>query len=226
MNARSIKKKVGRYAMNLELALAIGITVGILIGLISVVKYLVLIFQTDIHDIYLVLNEFLRVTLLLVVGVELVLMLLTHSSSSIIELVLFAIARKMLVYSENMLDLILGTIAIAIVFAIRKYLMSKVKFFTPQGSIVSAALPIHDINFDADLDLPENKGHTLGGLICTLAEESGIPVVEGAEYDIDDVNIKIISMKDGLIENVIIKEKTMHDYEDNSETKALCNEEY
>lgn len=214
MDTRDIKRKVMTYAMNLELALAICLTIGILIGLVSVLKYMALILQTDIHNIYETVKQFLAIVLLLVVGIELVLMLLTHSSSSIIELVLFAIARKMLVYSETMVDLVLGTLAIAIVFAIRKYLMSKVKFFTPQGSIVSAALPIHDINFDAGLNLPDNKGHTLGGLIASLSQETFTPMAEGAEYDIGNVNIKIISMKDGLVENVIIKEKVMENIEE------------
>lgn len=214
MTSRDIKRKITTYAMNLELVLAICLTLGILIGLVSVLQYIVLILRTDIHNIYEVIKQFLAIVLLLVVGIELVLMLLSHSSSSIIELVLFAIARKMLVYSETMLDLILGTLAIAIVFAIRKYLMSKVKFFTPQGSIVSAALPIHDINFDAGLNLPDNKGHTLGGLIASLSEETFTPIAEGAEYDVGNVNIKIISMKDGLVENVIIKEKKKDELEE------------
>jgi hypothetical protein len=39
-----------------------------------------------------------------------------------LELVLFAVSRKMLVYSDNMLDILLGTIAIAIVFGVKQYL--------------------------------------------------------------------------------------------------------
>jgi len=74
------------------------------------------------------------------------------------------------------------------------------------GKVISAALPIHAINFDEGLDIPENKGSTIGGLICHLSEETCKPVEEGAEYTIGDVTMKIMKIKDGLIEKVLLVE--------------------
>lgn len=201
MNMDLFKKKLVKYATGLELILAFFIVVAIAIGLITIVKYLILIFQSDATETYAVFKKFLAVALLLVIGVELVLMLLSHSTSSILELVLFAIARKMLVYSETMTDLLIGTAAIAIVFLIRKFLMSP-KYSLKEGKIISAALPVHAINFDGGFDLPEDKGVTLGGLICNLSDETCTPIEEGAEYKIANVKMSIIKMKDGLIEQV------------------------
>lgn len=198
-----IKKKLIKLTTGLELTLAFFIVVAIAIGLITVVKYLVIIFQSDVHDTYHIFKDFLGVSLSLVIGVELVLMLMSHSTSNILELVLFAIARKMLVYSETMMDLLIGVAAILIIFLIRKYLMSG-KYAIREGRVISAASPIHALNFDGDLHIPENKGNTIGGLICNLAKESHAPVEIGAEYIIGNVILKILQMKDGVIEQVSI----------------------
>ncbi len=123
-NLDKFKSKLIKYARHMEFGIALCIVLAILLGLMTLFKYLAVIAVSDIGEIYNIFKSFLSIALLLVIGLELVLMLLTHSSKSILELVLFAIARKMLVYSETMLDLILGTIAIAIVFTIQKYLMS------------------------------------------------------------------------------------------------------
>lgn len=205
MKLDGIKKNLVKSATILELILAFCVLVAIAIGFITVVQYLIKIFHTNIDDTYNVFKKFLGVVLLLVIGVELVLMLLSHSTSSILELVLFAIARKMLVYSETMTDLIIGTAAIAIVFVIRKYLMSS-KYALQEGRVISAASPIHALNFDGNLSIPEDKGVTVGGLICHLSEETCTPVEEGAEYEIGNIRMRVAKMKDGLIEKVLIKE--------------------
>lgn len=118
-----LKKYLLSFANGLEVVIAMLIILGVTIGLIPVVRYLILIPQGDMTDIYEILKTFLSMALLLIIGIELVLMLLTHSPASVLELVLFAIARKMLVYSETMLELLIATTAIAIVFAVKRYLI-------------------------------------------------------------------------------------------------------
>ncbi|KAB3531861.1 transporter associated domain-containing protein [Alkaliphilus serpentinus] len=201
-----LKKKLVKIATSLELIIAFFIVVAIILGGISIVKYLSVLLSTDIYHIYDSFKKFLSIALLMVIGIELVLMLLSHSTGSILELVLFAIARKMLVYSETMLDLILGTIAILIVFLIRKYLMSSkyATFNVNEGKVVSAASPVHAVNFESGLSIPEDKGSTIGGLICHLSDETCKPVEEGAEYSVGGVTLKIVKMKDGLIEKVLL----------------------
>lgn len=219
MSTEGFKKKLVKYTMNLELIIAVCIVFAVLAGIIVLVKYLGVIAVTDGYNIYETFKKFLSIALLLVIGVEMVLMLLSHSTSSILELVLYAITRKMLIYSETMLDLILGTVAIAIVFLIRKYLMSNKykKQVSNEGAIISAAAPIHDLNFDSDLDIPENKGTTIGGLLCRLSEETCNPVEEGAKYTVGNVTMRILKIKDGLIEKVLLTE---NDDEEEKETSS------
>ena len=67
-------------------------------------------------------EELLSDVLLLVVGIELALMLVRRTPESLIEVMYFVVARKMLIKADTFWDLILGVAALAGLFAIRKYL--------------------------------------------------------------------------------------------------------
>ncbi|MCC5910383.1 MAG: hypothetical protein JJT76_08100 [Clostridiaceae bacterium] len=207
MKSNDFSKQLTKFIMKLEVVLAVCLAIGILIGITDILRYLALIFQTDIAEGYAVFKKFLGFTLLLVVGIELVLMLLSHSNSAVLQLVLYAIARKMLIYSETMLDLILGTAAIAGVFAIKKYLMVREIHVNQEGYVFSAGEAVQDVNINTGLHLPENIGQTIGGVVCNLSEETCIPVEEGAQYETGNIQIKIVKMRDGLIQKVLLKEK-------------------
>ena len=62
--------------------------------------------------------------LLLVIGLELVRMLITHSLGAVLELLAFVIARKMLKPDLTAMDIILSVLAFVILLAGRKHLMS------------------------------------------------------------------------------------------------------
>lgn len=63
--------------------------------------------------------------LLLVIGLELVRMLITHSLAAVLELLAFVIARKMLKPDLTSLDIILSVLAFVALLAGRRYLMSR-----------------------------------------------------------------------------------------------------
>ena len=199
-----IMKKLEKTAYYLEIILTILLAVAIIIGLFDIIKYFLLIFNTDAEGSYDVFKHFLGHTLLLVVGIELMLMLLSHSTSAILELVLYVIARKMLIYGDTMLDLVLGTVAIAGVFAIQKYLEPKKDFVARDHRVYSASTSLEEIIEKTGATIPSSKGHTLGGLVCNLAEEACVPVSEGAVFESGGLNIKVVKVRDGVIEKVMI----------------------
>lgn len=125
MKLGPLKAGMMKMTVYLELVLAAFITAAIIIGMVDLGKYILLIFQTNPIDTYDVLQKFLGHALLLVVGVELVAMLITHTPGSVIEVLLYAVARNMLIGSKDMLDFILGIASIAGIFAIRKYLFKE-----------------------------------------------------------------------------------------------------
>lgn len=70
-------------------------------------------------------TEFLGDTLTLLIGVEFVKMLAKHTAENLLEVLMFAIARQMVVEHLNMLETLVGVIAIAVIFAVRKFLLLK-----------------------------------------------------------------------------------------------------
>ena len=113
-----------RMTQILEMIIAVIISIGVIIGLVDLVRYFPEIFAHDAEVSYDIFQNFLGHALILIVGVELMLMIINQSTRGILELVLFVIARKMLIYSGSMLDLVMGTIAIAMVFLILKFLVN------------------------------------------------------------------------------------------------------
>lgn len=112
-----------------ELVLSIIILIIVFLGMIdlsiSVYQSYIVEFATPVE--YSELNSFLAEGLLLVIGVELVVMLCLHVPGTLIEVLLFAIARKLILLpkTSGMIDLFLGILAIGIIFAIRKYLLNQ-----------------------------------------------------------------------------------------------------
>ncbi len=63
----------------------------------------------------------------LAIGIEFVKMLCTHTPETIIEILLFAISRQMIVEHLSTTETILGVGAIAGLFAVRKYLFCEIR---------------------------------------------------------------------------------------------------
>ena len=70
-------------------------------------------------------TEFLGNALTLLIGVEFVKMLAKHTAENLLEVLMFAIARQMVVEHLNMVETLIGVVAIDVIFAIRKYLLLK-----------------------------------------------------------------------------------------------------
>lgn len=68
------------------------------------------------------LNQALGDALALVVGIEFVKMLVKHAPESVVEVLLFAIAREMVVVHAGSFEALMGVTAVGIIFVIRKYL--------------------------------------------------------------------------------------------------------
>lgn len=208
-----IEHKLEKITYVLEMIITGLIAIGVIIGLINLVRYFPAIFVADARESYEIFQSFLAYALVLIVGVELMLMIINHSIKAIIELILFVIARKMLIYSHTMKDLVLGTIAIAIVFAVLKYLIPEDKedkedIMKRNKNIYSASAKVKDIIKRTKVNIPVDKGHTVGELVCKLADEACVSITEGSEFILGELEIKVVkASEDGLIEEVMIKKK-------------------
>ncbi len=195
-----------KYTIWLEIAITILIAVGITIGLLDIGTYLIEIFHARLNVSYEVFQQFLAHSLLLIVGVELMLMIINHSTKAILELILFVIARKMLIYASTMQELVWGTVAIAVVYIIMKYLMTPTDLLGRDNRVHSASRRVQDL-YASGIVLPLDKGDTLGGLVFRLAQEQNKPIKEGQEFDLGAVIVRIVKATAGVIEQVMVLDK-------------------
>lgn len=204
-----IEKIFNKITYILEMILGGLIVVGIVLGIGNLFEFYPEIIAADIGEFYELFNDFLAYSFILIVGVELILLILNHSTMSILNLMLFIIARKMLIYSETMLDLVFGATALAIVFAIIRYLVK-----TDKGDIVkrgkdkgvySASTKLEKVLSEISFDVPIDDVQTIGGLVCSLAEEACEPVRQGSVFKTGNIAIEVVKANDeGLIEEVKI----------------------
>lgn len=98
------------------------------------------------------LQSFLNQAMSIAIGVELIKMLSKHTSGTIIEVLLFAIARQIVVAHGSAKDSLLSVIALAILFATRKYLFTS--FDDTSSIIVRGSQKVKIANVLARVELP------------------------------------------------------------------------
>ncbi|HBE73533.1 MAG TPA: hypothetical protein DDW31_05540 [candidate division Zixibacteria bacterium] len=118
MKIKEIYSKVIRW---LEKAIALAVIVGVLVAAVKGGIALAGMDWSETETFY----ELIYRVLLLVIGLELVRMLVTHSLAAVLELLAFVIARKMLKPELTALDIILSVAAFTALLAGRKHLMSR-----------------------------------------------------------------------------------------------------
>lgn len=139
----------------------------------------------------------------LIIGIEFVKMLAKHTPSSAVEVLLFAIARQIIhLNNGQMLEVLLGVLAIALLFAIRKYLSEAIHKSSDQVYIVNGGTTLEEINSKIGLNLDPSLGNTIAGVIYNFASSNFKKLVPGYELKMDEYSLQIHSMNEGLIEKV------------------------
>ena len=106
-------------------ATAIEITLGVIILIACVVASLGIVFTTDVQQLF-VSPDYLQARLsdacLIIIGIELIKMINSYTIDSVIDVMLLAIARQMVVEHTAPIENLVTVIAVGILFVIRKYL--------------------------------------------------------------------------------------------------------
>ena len=117
---RKINRIISTAAGYIEIVMAVIIIIAILLLTLSLFRYFP---QGDLLDFRNEnFNEFLSSVLTLVVGLEFVKMLCMHTPETVIEVLMFATARQMIVEHLSPANTLIGVVTIAILFATRKFL--------------------------------------------------------------------------------------------------------
>ena len=119
---KALRSYIIQASTLLEIVLSGLVLIGLLLSFIPLLKWMPgLLF--DGNDVEI--RGFLERALDIVIGVEFIKMLAKHSPGSSLEVLLYAIARHMVVGHESALDNLISVGAIALIFVVRKF------FFVP-----------------------------------------------------------------------------------------------
>lgn len=131
MGKKEKQKIVLKVSYFLETILSLVILLAVFLGIVDTLR---IIFYTYIVNFnqpidYVQINSIFAQILLLVIGVEIALMLSLHKKTAFLEVLLYGIARKMLLTPKHngMAEIFLGVIAIGGLFLIKKYLLDDKK---------------------------------------------------------------------------------------------------
>ncbi len=106
------------------------VLIGGLVLVACIVGGIGIIFQTDIPALFSsaeYFREWLNIVCYIVIGIEFVKMIASHTADSVVDVLLVALARQMVVEHVSPLNGLLIIIAVTLLFIIRKYLyISKV----------------------------------------------------------------------------------------------------
>lgn len=110
------KKKL---LMSIASVLEMGVAILVLAAVGVSIALAVFSFMTAVGEGSFQLEEFMEMALTLIVAVEFVKMLLLHTPESVIEVVLYAVARQIILSHDSAMDNLIGVLAIAVVFLLR-----------------------------------------------------------------------------------------------------------
>ena len=148
------------------------------------------------------LDYFLEYALSLAVGIEFIKMLCEHTSDNLIEVMLFAIAREMIVEKLETPYTLVGVAAIAGLFAIRKFLF--VKFEDGDRIIFRGSQKVGQTNHLAEVSIQGDPNAMLRDIVRENLEEDGRTVAIGSVVDMPNCALRIDNMHGDLITRVEI----------------------
>ena len=121
-NRAELRNRIISAATLLEILLSGLVLIGLLLSMIPLLQWMPgLLF--DGNDVEV--SIFLQRALDIVIGIEFIKMLAKHSPGSSLEVLLYAIARHMVIGHESAFENLLSVAAIALIFVVRKF------FFVP-----------------------------------------------------------------------------------------------
>ena len=131
---------------------------------------------------------------------EYVKMLCTHQPGTIIEVLLFATARQMIVEHLNVYETLVGIGAIAALFTIRKFLFCS--FDEADHMICRGSQTVAHANLITGAKIPEEKTRILRNVISDKLSEEGKTVAIGACVYYKDCALRVDSMREGMVTRV------------------------
>lgn len=186
-----------KLAIVLEFFIAIMLSVGIILLCARMATSLVYIPNLDVWPNY---DDLLETCFNLIIGVELIRMMYYHTPNTVFEVLLFAIARQIIIDHSTIWSSLIGVCAIAVLFATRKFLFCE--FDIADETIFRASTKVKAVNKIMGIDIPHESKETLLDVLIRKFEEEDIEIGVGACYYHSDFGLRVSKMNDGKISRI------------------------
>ena len=144
----------------LEFIISFVLAAGIIILLVQLILSMPNVPDLNIYPNY---EDLVETCFNLIIGVELIRMLYQHKPSTVFEVLLFAIARQVIMAHNNPVSSLIGVISIALLFATRKFLF--IEFDESEKIIFRATTKARIVNSILHVHIPYEDEQTLYDVI-------------------------------------------------------------
>ena len=165
----------------LEFIISFVLAAGIIILLVQLILSMPNVPDLNIYPNY---EDLVETCFNLIIGVELIRMLYQHKPSTVFEVLLFAIARQVIMAHNNPVSSLIGVISIALLFATRKFLFIE---FDESEKIIFRAT---------------TKARTLYDVITKRFEQEKTEIGVGASTFFDNFGLRVAKMHNGKISRI------------------------
>ncbi len=185
-----IRRKLERLVGYLEIIIAIAVTLVIAICIGSfVVRVVSEPFAIQTAERF---YQFLDDALSLIIGIEFLKMLIIPTSDNVIETLLFAVSRH-IILDHGTDVMILGVLSVAILFLIKKYFLSE--FDEISSYHFRGSTTVNSVNATMQSDLiPDEANQSIGQFVVNRLKEENKPVEKGSSINIDGFIIRLGSL--------------------------------
>ena len=186
-----MKKYANAFLKWITSILEVVIALILAVTIIIMTFQLILSFQhlSDLNQ-YPNYDDMLTTCFNLIIGVEMIRMLYLHTPITVFEVLLFAIARQIIIEHGSPLNSLIGVIAIAILFATRKFLFMT---FDESEKIIFRLIHVH---------IPYKNDETLLDVLLKKMKEDEIEIGVGACTYFSDFGLRIVKITDGKITRI------------------------
>lgn len=181
----------------LELFIALMLSIGIILLCLRLGVSLVNIPNLEVWPNY---DDLLEVCFNLIIGVELIRMVYYHTPNTVFEVLIFAIARQIIIDHSSIWGSLIGVCAIAVLFGTRKYLFCE--FDIPDETILRATTKVKIANKLLGIRLPYENNDTLYDIITKKLEEEETDIGVGACVYYSDCGLRVAKMYEGKISRI------------------------
>ena len=181
----------------LEFIISFVLAAGIIILLVQLILSMPNVPDLNIYPNY---EDLVETCFNLIIGVELIRMLYQHKPSTVFEVLLFAIARQVIMAHNNPVSSLIGVISIALLFATRKFLF--IEFDESEKIIFRATTKARIVNSILHVHIPYEDEQTLDDVITKRVEQEKTEIGVGASTLFDNFGLRVAKMHKGKISRI------------------------